>query len=61
MIWLLPHPLPVNPVRKLDRRHTGRLKKERKLLTGEGVGGGGGAKIYDGKKAGSSTKSILSG
>ncbi len=37
-----PHPLP-SPVRKLDRRHTGKLGKRNNLLTGgEGVDGGGG-------------------
>ncbi len=35
MIWLLPHPLP-SPVSKLDRRHTGRLRKRDNLLTEEG-------------------------
>jgi hypothetical protein len=31
-------PLPLLPVRKLYRRHAGRLRKTKKLLTGEGVG-----------------------
>jgi hypothetical protein len=39
MILLLPFPL--SPVSKLDRRHTGRLRKRDNLLTGEGEGGGG--------------------
>jgi hypothetical protein len=36
MIWLLPPP--PSHVRKLDRRHKGRLRKRDNLLTGEGVG-----------------------
>jgi hypothetical protein len=41
MIWLFPHlPLPS----ELDWWHTGRLRKRDTLLTGEGSGGGGGAK-----------------
>ncbi len=35
---------------KLDRRHTGRLRKRDSLLTGEGGGVGGGAKSYDSEK-----------
>jgi hypothetical protein len=35
MIWLLAHPLPLSLVSKLDRRHTGRLRKRDDLLTGE--------------------------
>jgi hypothetical protein len=33
--------LPSAPVRKLDRGHTGRLRKRDNLLVGEGYGGGG--------------------
>jgi hypothetical protein len=33
MMWLLAHFLPPSPVSKLDRRHTGRLKKRDNLLT----------------------------
>jgi hypothetical protein len=33
MIW--PLPPPPSPVTKLDRRHTGRLRKKDNLLTGE--------------------------
>ncbi len=48
---------------KLDRRHTGRLRKRDNLLMGEGKEGGGlGAKSYDRKKAWAFTNhSILSG
>jgi hypothetical protein len=56
MIWLLPHPLPPNPVCKLDRRQTGRPRRKRdNMVTGE-VGGGGsvGAKLYNGEQAWSS-------
>ncbi len=35
MIWLLAHPL--SCCSKLDQRHTGRLRKRGKLLTGEGM------------------------
>ncbi len=53
-IWLLPHLLPPSsPVSKLDRRHTGRLRKRDNFLTGE-WGTGGGAKSYEGEKAWSS-------
>jgi hypothetical protein len=38
MIRLLAHPLPPSPVSKLDRRHTGRLRKRDNLLTGEEEG-----------------------
>jgi hypothetical protein len=48
------HPSPVT-VSKLDRRHTGRLRK-RDNLTGEGGGEGDGAKLYDGEKALSSIR-----
>jgi hypothetical protein len=41
-------PPPLDP--KLDRRHTGRLRKRDNLLTGER----GGTKSYDGEKAWSS-------
>jgi hypothetical protein len=47
MIWLLHHPL-IPPLSKLDRRHTGRLRKIDNLLTGEG----GGAKSYEARKPG---------
>jgi hypothetical protein len=58
IIWLLLNPLPPSPVTKLDRRHTGRLRKRDNLLTGEG---GGGAKSYAGEKTWSSINhSILS-
>jgi hypothetical protein len=43
-----PTPSPAATVRKLDRRHTGSLRKRDNLLTeGEGEGG----KSYNGKKA----------
>jgi hypothetical protein len=41
MIWLLPLPLPLSPVSKLDRQHTGRLRKRDNLLMGEEEGKGG--------------------
>jgi hypothetical protein len=48
MIWLLPHPFPPSPLRKLDRRHTLRLRESDNLLTVTvGGGGWGGAKSYD--------------
>jgi hypothetical protein len=47
MIWLLAHSLPPSPGSKLDRRHTGRLKKSDNLHMG---GGGRGAESYDRKK-----------
>ncbi len=40
MNWLLP-----SPVSKLDRRHTGRLTKRDKLLTGDGGEGWGRSQI----------------
>jgi hypothetical protein len=48
---------------KLERRHTGRLRKRDNLLMGEEKEGGGrGAKSYDRKKAWAFTNhSILSG
>ncbi len=59
-IWLLPNLLCC--LYKLARRHTGRLRKRDNLLTGEGEGGGGGAKSYDGEKAWYSKKhALLSG
>jgi hypothetical protein len=42
-----PPPTPHSPGIKLDWRHLGRLRKREKLLTGEGVGGGRGAELYD--------------
>jgi hypothetical protein len=36
---------------KVDWRYTGRLKKRNNLLAEKGVGGGGGAKSFDGEKA----------
>jgi hypothetical protein len=39
-----------SPIRKLDRRHTGRLRMRDNLLMGERGEGGGGAKLYDGEK-----------
>jgi hypothetical protein len=45
------YPLPPHHVSKLDRRLEGDLRKRDKLLTGEGEGGGRGAKSYDRKKA----------
>jgi hypothetical protein len=54
-----PHPHPV-PHTKFAQ-HTGRLRKRDNFLTGKWVGGGGGAKSYDGQKAWSSiNRSILS-
>ncbi len=51
MARLHAHPLPT-PVSKLDRRHTGRLRKRGTLMTGERRGRGGrGAKLYESKKA----------
>jgi hypothetical protein len=58
MIWLIPHSLPFSQS-KLDRRHTGRLRKRDNKLTGDG--GGGGDKSYVAEKAWSSINhSILS-
>jgi hypothetical protein len=58
MIWLLPPPPP--PIRKLDRRHPGRLRKREDGRVG--VVGGGGAKSFDGEKIlFSINHSILSG
>jgi hypothetical protein len=48
MIWLPPPSL----VRKLNRRHTGRLRKRDDLLTGERRRGGGGAESCERKKLG---------
>jgi hypothetical protein len=57
-----PPPPPLSPVSKLDRRHTGRLKKRDKLLREEGVGEEPNHKSYDGEKAWFSINpSILSG
>jgi hypothetical protein len=52
MIWLLAHPL-TSPVRKLDRRYTGSLRRETICIRERGEGEGG-AKLYDGEKAWSS-------
>ncbi len=50
-----PTPDPLSQVRKLDRRHTGRLRKRNNILLGDGGQGGvGGDKSYDGEKAWSS-------
>jgi hypothetical protein len=61
---LSPPPPQSPPVSQLDRRHTERLRKRENLLTGEGVGAGGGAKSYDNEKSWSyinhSTESTLS-
>ncbi len=55
MIWLLAHPLPPSPISKLDRRHTGRLRKRDNVLTGGwGEGEGEEQNQYDRKKAWSS-------
>jgi len=43
-----PPPPPHSPISKLDRRHTGRLRKRDNLLSEEG---GGEARSYDGEKA----------
>ncbi len=55
---LAPSPPPApSRVSKLDRRHTGRLRKRDNLLTEEGrKGGGGGAKSYE-KGGGGGAKS----
>jgi hypothetical protein len=50
MIWLLTHLLPPLPSVS-STGDTGRLRKRDKLLTGEGVGGGRGAKSYDRKES----------
>ncbi len=52
LFWLLPNPIPPPPLGKLERRHTGSLRKRDNVLTGNVVGGGGGgAKSYYGEKA----------
>ncbi len=65
VVWFGSSPsTPSLPVSKLDWQHTGRLRKRDSLLTGEGDGGGEGAKSYDGEKARSSIMNmhpILSG
>jgi hypothetical protein len=64
MFWLFLHHLPFPIFCKLDRRHTGRLRKRDNFLTGEGWGewGEGGAKSCDSEKAWSFINhSILSG
>jgi hypothetical protein len=63
MIWFLSYPH--SPVSKLDRRHTGRLRKRDNLQTegrwGGGEGSGRGAESYDCKKSWSSINhSIMS-
>jgi hypothetical protein len=61
LIWFLPHPLSTvsTTVSKLDRRHTGRLRKRDNLLTEDGRGG---SKSCDCEKAWFSVNhSILSG
>ncbi len=50
IFWLLPSRLPP-PVSKLDRRHTGRLRKRESSLTVEGEGGWGRSQIIHGEKA----------
>jgi hypothetical protein len=58
---VLAQPFPPSPVSKLDRRHTGRLRKRDNLLTREIKGVGRGADSCDRKKAWSSINhSILS-
>ncbi len=54
---------PPSPVSKLDRQHTGRLRKrDNSYATGEGEKGGGGAKSCDRKEVWSSINNpILSG
>jgi hypothetical protein len=49
-----PAPTPSSPARKLDRRHTGGLRKRDNLLMGERGGCGGGARSLDIEKAWSS-------
>jgi hypothetical protein len=62
MTRLLAHPLPRSLVSRLNRLHTGSLRKRKALLTGEGKGGGRGAKSYNVEKAFPSINhSILSG
>ncbi len=48
MFWLLLHPPSPTTVKKIDRRHAGKLRKRDKLLKG---GGGGGATSYDGEES----------
>jgi hypothetical protein len=58
----LPTPFCPSPVSKLDRRHTGRLRKRDNLLTGEEEGVRGEAELYESERAWSSVNhSILSG
>ena len=54
MIWLLVHPLPLSPVSKLDRRHTGRLRKRDNFLKGQGTRGWARRRIIRRKKSWSS-------
>jgi hypothetical protein len=59
---LLAHPLPPSLVSRLNRLHTGRLRKRKNLLKVEGKGGGRRAKSDNLEKALPSIKhSILSG
>jgi hypothetical protein len=44
-----PSPPPLSPISKLDRRHTGRLRK-RDNQREKVAGGGGGAKTYDSER-----------
>jgi hypothetical protein len=60
-IKLILEKLRIQPVSKLDQKHTGRLRKRDNLLKGEGGGDRRGAKSYDGEKAWSSINhSVLS-
>jgi hypothetical protein len=62
IIWLLPQPLPPLPSERPTGDRQEDLERETIADTGEEVGGGGGAKSYDGEKAWSSVNySILSG
>jgi hypothetical protein len=51
MIRLLPHYLRPPSVRKLDRRHTGRLKRRDNLFSGEAGKEPNYTELYDGEKA----------
>jgi hypothetical protein len=54
-----PPPPPFTGVSKLDRRHTGRLRKRDNLRTGEGGGDGREAESYDPKKTWSSLNQVI--